>query len=301
MRLQKIIPHSDLNFGNRSLLSDEYMLAFYKKFCEMIKSRMWNFRRGKNSKYEDKDFLQVFFYSEIIGRSIHHTSELLNKQLLSKKKGRPKIFSDGRKKRIVPHQTEVSRLRWFSALIMALFLTLMLYATSGLSERGDPQAPANVHVSPTYIEDSMEDTHTPNIVTAVLADYRGYDTLGETVVIFTAGLACALILMKRKSYGRTCDRTKSVGQRHPMADPRVAEASFALRKCAGLPPEGLSTGRVPASQVAVDAQREKPLRRRVVGRGGAGSAVPALVAGRVASVVAAGIVLSPELPAGEGV
>jgi len=89
-------------------------------------------------------------------------------------------------------------LKWINALIIALFLALMLYATSGLPERGDPQAPANVHVSPTYIEDAVEDTHTPNVVTAVLADYRGYDTLGETVVIFTAGLACALILMKRK-------------------------------------------------------------------------------------------------------
>jgi len=75
----------------------------------------------------------------------------------------------------------------------------MLYATSGLPDHADPQAPANVHVSPTYIEDSVKDTHTPNIVTAVLADYRGYDTLGETVVIFAAGLTCVLILIKRKS------------------------------------------------------------------------------------------------------
>ena len=89
-------------------------------------------------------------------------------------------------------------MKWINALMIVLFLALMLYATSGLPERGDPQAPANVHVSPTYIEDSVRDTHTPNIVTAVLADYRGYDTLGETVVIFTAGLACVLILMKRK-------------------------------------------------------------------------------------------------------
>ena len=90
-------------------------------------------------------------------------------------------------------------MKWFSALIMVLFLALMLYATGDLPDRGDPQAPANVHVSPTYIEDSIKDTRTPNIVTAVLADYRGYDTLGETVVIFTAGLACVLILMKRKT------------------------------------------------------------------------------------------------------
>lgn len=89
-------------------------------------------------------------------------------------------------------------MRWFNALIMLLFVALMLYATAGLPDHADPQAPANTHVSPTYIEDSVKDTHTPNIVTAVLADYRGYDTLGETMVIFAAGLACVLILMKRK-------------------------------------------------------------------------------------------------------
>ena len=94
-------------------------------------------------------------------------------------------------------------MKWISALIMILFLGLMLYATSGLPDHADPQAPANVHVSPTYIEDTIKDTHTPNIVTAVLSDYRGYDTLGETVVIFTAGLACVLILMKRKADDKT--------------------------------------------------------------------------------------------------
>jgi multicomponent Na+:H+ antiporter subunit B len=51
-----------------------------------------------------------------------------------------------------------------------------------------------MHVSPRYIERSHEETGAPNFVTAVLADYRGYDTLGETTVIFTAGVACLLIL-----------------------------------------------------------------------------------------------------------
>ena len=88
-------------------------------------------------------------------------------------------------------------MKWFTVPIMALFLAVMLYATSSLPDRGDPQSPASVHVSPFYIENSVEDTKTPNIVTAVLADYRSYDTLGETIVIFTAGMACILILMKR--------------------------------------------------------------------------------------------------------
>ena len=88
-------------------------------------------------------------------------------------------------------------MKWLAAPIICLFLAVMLYATTGLPDRGDPQAPASIHVSPFYIENSVKDTDTPNIVTAVLADYRGYDTLGETIVIFTAGLACIIILMRR--------------------------------------------------------------------------------------------------------
>jgi len=61
---------------------------------------------------------------------------------------------------------------------------------------GDPHSPASVHVSPRYIEKAMEETAVGNIVTSVLADYRGYDTLGETVVIFTAAMAC-ILLMRR--------------------------------------------------------------------------------------------------------
>ncbi len=88
-------------------------------------------------------------------------------------------------------------MKWLGILILGLFFALMTYAAGGLPDRGDPNAPASTHVSPYYIEHTMEETDTPNVVTSVLADYRGYDTLGETIVIFTAGLACSLVLMKR--------------------------------------------------------------------------------------------------------
>lgn len=80
--------------------------------------------------------------------------------------------------------------------ILGIFLVVLLYAEGDLPDRGDPEAPASMHVSPYYIERSLSDTRTPNLVTAVLADYRGYDTLGETVVIFAAGLASALVLLR---------------------------------------------------------------------------------------------------------
>ena len=44
---------------------------------------------------------------------------------------------------------------------------------------------------------SYEDTHTPNVVTSVLMDYRSLDTMVETWVIFTAGIACALLLRRQ--------------------------------------------------------------------------------------------------------
>ena len=50
------------------------------------------------------------------------------------------------------------------------------------------------------MEHVEEDTGLENVVSAVLADYRGYDTLGETVVIFTAGLAALLTLARRERH-----------------------------------------------------------------------------------------------------
>ena len=51
-----------------------------------------------------------------------------------------------------------------------------------------------MHVSPRYIERALEETTVPNMVTAVLADYRAYDTMFETIVIFTAGVICIFLL-----------------------------------------------------------------------------------------------------------
>jgi multicomponent Na+:H+ antiporter subunit B len=74
----------------------------------------------------------------------------------------------------------------------------LIYATLDMPHFGDPQAPAHQHVAPDYLERSLDDTDTPNVVTAVLADYRSHDTFGETLVIFTAALAALLILGRRE-------------------------------------------------------------------------------------------------------
>jgi len=93
----------------------------------------------------------------------------------------------------------ISRLSWVPLLAALLVL---FYVARDFPRMGDPESPASTHVSPRYIEDSESKAGAPNMVTAVLADYRSYDTLGETVVILTAGLACLLVL---GSFRRTRD------------------------------------------------------------------------------------------------
>ena len=63
----------------------------------------------------------------------------------------------------------------------------LVYGTFGLPPFSDPQAPIHTHVVPRYLNESVKLTGVPNDVTSVLASWRGYDTLGETTVVFTAG------------------------------------------------------------------------------------------------------------------
>jgi len=86
--------------------------------------------------------------------------------------------------------------------VVILFGGLLIYGTLDFPGWGDPDSPASRHVSPRYIEKTLEETAVPNVVTSVLADYRGFDTLFETTVIFTAGLACFFLLRtQRKAPG----------------------------------------------------------------------------------------------------
>lgn len=83
-----------------------------------------------------------------------------------------------------------------SLLVVLLTGALLLYGTVDMPNFGDPNAPTNLHVSPYYIEHSKEETGADNIVAAILAAYRGYDTLGEVTVIFTAGMGVILLLRR---------------------------------------------------------------------------------------------------------
>ena len=75
---------------------------------------------------------------------------------------------------------------------------VLIYGTLDMPAYGDAGAPANTYPDPSFVERTKTDIDVPNVVTAVLASYRGYDTLGETCVIFTAGIGVLLLLRGRR-------------------------------------------------------------------------------------------------------
>ncbi len=100
-------------------------------------------------------------------------------------------------------------MRILNLFLLIAFGALLIYASFGLPNRGDADANMHSAVSPAgspgassfYIRNAYKDAKTTNMVTVILADYRGYDTLGEETVILTAGLICYLVLRRRKNDG----------------------------------------------------------------------------------------------------
>ncbi len=97
-------------------------------------------------------------------------------------------------------------MKYLKLLLIISFTLVLLFAASDLPYRGDADNRMNQEVSMTgtpvpgnyYIQEAYNDAHTPNIVTVILGDYRSIDTLGEQIVIFTAGLITVLLLRNRR-------------------------------------------------------------------------------------------------------
>ena len=109
--------------------------------------------------------------------------------VLSKTQRREQSFQ---KSRLFSYQSILS------LLIVLLTGAVLIYGTIDMPVFGDPDSPANIHVAERYIEKSYSETGSVNFVTAVLASYRGYDTLGEVIVIFASGISVVLLLRKKR-------------------------------------------------------------------------------------------------------
>ncbi len=74
----------------------------------------------------------------------------------------------------------------------------LIYGTFDLPPFGAADNPVHQHVAPRYLTETPEAIGIPNVVTAVLASYRGYDTMGETTVVFAAVIGVLALLMGRR-------------------------------------------------------------------------------------------------------
>ena len=138
------------------------------------------------------DAVDVAFTEAAVGAGIS-TALLLGAMLLTAHTAKPET----RAMRIVP------------ILVVIATGAMLVYATIDLPAFGDPDSPANTYVGTDYLERTPEEIAVPNIVTAVLASYRGFDTLGETGVVFTAALAVILLLgFGERSLAATFNRKK---------------------------------------------------------------------------------------------
>ena len=105
------------------------------------------------------------------------------------------------------HLIKTTEMRSVRRHLLPLFVAavtggMVVWGTLVLPPFGTPDAPIHKHVVPRYLTETVRETNVPNAVTSVLADYRGYDTLGETTVIFTAGIGVLALLRRRHRRGR---------------------------------------------------------------------------------------------------
>jgi multicomponent Na+:H+ antiporter subunit B len=112
---------------------------------------------------------------------------------------------------ITGRKEQKSKRKPFIALLVVLLTALLLfYGISDMPYFGATDAPIHNHVAPRYIQDSMAEVGIPNIVTSVLATYRAFDTFGEVVVIFTAGIGVFALLSTSKSDSNSHSHTKNI-------------------------------------------------------------------------------------------
>ena len=101
--------------------------------------------------------------------------------------------------------------------ICVTMIALLLYTVTVLPAFGDPNHPINNEVSARYIENGLQETGAVNIVTGMILDYRAFDTLGESSVLFTAAMVVLFLLRKDKDSARYSQLAQTMDQ-NPHSD-----------------------------------------------------------------------------------
>lgn len=93
------------------------------------------------------------------------------------------------------HRKDTPTIQIVPLLVVLTTGGVLAYGSLGLPEWGNADNPIHTHVAPRYLVDSVEEVDVPNTVSAVLASYRGYDTMGETTVVFAAVVGAFALLV----------------------------------------------------------------------------------------------------------
>lgn len=140
------------------------------------------------------DAVDVAFTEAAVGAGISTVLMLATLALVGSRVKTPQL-------RITEISAKVPDRRTVFPLVVVLVTGgILIYGTLDMPPYGNPENPIHHHVAPRYLEESGEEIGIPNVVTSVLASYRGYDTLGETTVVFTAAVGVMMLLsaMRRR-------------------------------------------------------------------------------------------------------
>lgn len=91
----------------------------------------------------------------------------------------------------------------------------LIWGTLDMPGFGNPDDPVHHHVADRYIKESPQEIGIPNMVTSVLASYRGYDTMGEVIVVFTALVGVVSLIGIRRSRKNSAQAEESTHQQRP--------------------------------------------------------------------------------------
>ena len=140
------------------------------------------------------DAVDVAFTEAAVGAGISTVLMLATLALVGSRVTEPQF-------RILDISTKVPPKRaLFPLFVVILTGGILVYGTLDMPAYGEASNPVHQHVAPHYLEESEHEIGVPNVVTSVLASYRGYDTMGETTVVFTAAVGVMILLsaMRRR-------------------------------------------------------------------------------------------------------
>lgn len=146
------------------------------------------------------EYLEVSLCEDEAGEEAHDFSSLERQKELAKHRAQPII--EDKIARDIEHWASFKGKEWLNrsyallSLGIAFMLVLVLFQTvAAMPKRGTALAPAHNEVAKHYIEKGIEETGAVNFVAGMILDYRAFDTLGESTVLFVA--ACAVLILLR--------------------------------------------------------------------------------------------------------